>query len=225
MPWDDLLRTYVTDGAVDYKRWQTEAADVLDGWLAKVSTVNVEQLETAEGIVFLINLYNAVVVQQVLRQYPIESVRPEIGGLVPNWISFLSFFKKKVYCLNGRDVSLDNIEHDILRKRYAEPRIHFALVCAAKSCPPLRSGAYFPQQVFEQLEEGAQQFVNNPEKVRYEATQNVLFCSKIFDWYEKDFLTQANSVADYVQRYWQGSEFSPGVSVEYLPYSWALNEQ
>lgn len=227
-----MLREYVKDGAVDYARWQAESAEALDRWLAEVSAVDIEALEknstlaepANEGIAFLINLYNALAVRQVLQRYPIESIRPTILG-IPNWISFLLFFKKTVYTLNGRPLSMDGIEHGILRDRYSEPRMHFALVCVSKGCPLLRDRAYLPEHLPAQLQEDAQRFINNPDKVKYDAANNILYCSKIFKWYEKDFLTQSASIPDYIQQHLSNTHIPPTVEINYLPYSWRLNQR
>ncbi len=222
-PWDQLLQTYVKDGQVDYARWQKESMPALDSWLLETQKVNLDTLNQAEGIAFLINVYNAVTIQQVLQKYPIDSIQPTVLG-VPNMASFLLFFKKPVYSLNGSKLSLDGIEHDTLRARYQESRIHFALVCASEGCPPLRAGAYMPTQLSAQLEEDTRQFINNPEKVRYDSVSRKLYCSKIFKWYRDDFLTQAASVPNYIQTY-LAVELPADVEIEYLPYSWQLNSQ
>ena len=223
-PWNDLLTRYVADGQVDYARWQTESVDRLDQWLKSVSSVQIDPLDEQSAIAFLINLYNALAIQQVLRKYPIDSIRPTVLG-IPNLASFLRFFKKDVYTLNGQSLSLDNIEHDILRSRYSESRIHFALVCVSASCPSLRPNAYLPTQLNAQLQEDTQQFINNPEKVKYDAPSNTLYCSKIFKWYEEDFLKRSPSIISYIQQYLPNTQIPPNVAIEYLPYSWQLNQR
>ncbi|MEL7228220.1 MAG: DUF547 domain-containing protein, partial [Cyanobacteria bacterium J06576_12] len=90
-PWNDLLTRYVADGQVDYARWQTESVDRLDQWLKSVSSVQIDPLDEQSAIAFLINLYNALAIQQVLRKYPIDSIRPTVLG-IPNLASFLRFF-------------------------------------------------------------------------------------------------------------------------------------
>ena len=158
----------------------------------------------------------------MLYQYPIASIRPKLLG-IPNWLAFLRFFTKKVYTLNGQSLSLNNIEHDILRQQFLDPRIHFALVCASVGCPLLRAAAYVPDMLTAQLEEDCDRFINNPDKVRYDAASNTLFCSKIFKWYRADFLTVADSVPAYIARYYTATPLPESVSVVYLPYSWELN--
>ncbi len=223
-PWNQMLAEYVDDGCVDYGRWQMESAQALDRWLASVQSVDLETLDRDGAIAFLLNLYNALVVQQVLQKYPIKSIRPELLG-IPNWVSFLLFFKRRRYQLNGRSLSLDGIEKGILRSRYDEPRIHFALVCASQGCPLLRAHAYRPEQLPAQLEEDAARFINNPDKVHYSAGDHTLHLSKIFKWYRSDFLTQAASVPAYIQPYLPGIDLPADLNIAYKPYSWQLNQR
>lgn len=227
-----MLKEYVSDGTVDYGRWQKEAVGELQQWLNDVRQVDIEGLEAAAAIAFFINLYNALTIQQVLQKYPIDSIRPKVLG-IPNWPSFLAFFKKEIYTLGDtpkawhgrRALSLDSIEHDILRERYREPRIHFALVCASTGCPLIRGNAYVPEKLDMQLEEDARRFINNPDKVKYDASSKILYCSKIFKWYESDFLTQAASVPSYIQKYTTNPNFDVNPDIEYLPYDWSLNQR
>ncbi|MBE9063925.1 DUF547 domain-containing protein [cf. Phormidesmis sp. LEGE 11477] len=219
-----MLRTYVVSGQVDYTLWQKESARELDQWLASLQTADLSAMGRESAIAFLINLYNALVIRQVLQKYPIRSIRPKVLG-VPNWASFLLFFKQSVYSLGDRTLSLDNIEQDILRPQYDESRTHFALVCASTGCPLLRSEAYTPDQVLDQLEADAQRFINDTAKVNYDAASNTLYCSKIFKWYEDDFAATAGSVPDYIQTYLAEATIPANVNIVYLPYSWQLNDQ
>jgi len=227
-PWNELLQRYVAEGQVDYAKWKAESAEELDQWLIDVSGVDIETLDREGAIAFLINLYNALAIQQVLQKYPIDTIRPKILG-VPNWASFLLFFKKDIYELNGQSLGLDNIEHDVLRDRYDESRIHFALVCVSAGCPLLRANAYLPAQLNTQLDEDTHRFINNPEKVSYDANSNILYCSKIFDWYKEDFLAPPNeptdSIISYIQPYLKDIQIPPDATIEYLPYSWQLNQR
>jgi len=220
-----MLEKYVDDqGLVHYALWQKESAKELDQWLMSVNQTSWDGLERDHAIAFLINLYNALTIQQVLQRYPIHSIRPPFLGL-PNWLGFLQFFTREIYRLKGRSLSLNVIEHNILRKKFNEPRIHFALVCASIGCPLLRSTAYLPDKLSNQLEEDAHRFINNPSKVRYETGSNTLYCSKIFKWYSADFLTQSDSIIDYISQYHTNPELSDSIKVVYLPYSWDLNQR
>ncbi|NEQ30480.1 MAG: DUF547 domain-containing protein [Leptolyngbya sp. SIO4C5] len=224
--WNRLLQAYVdAEGAVDYRRWQAEAKSDLEDWLATLDGLETDPLADDDKLALLINLYNALVVQQILQRYPLKTIRPQILG-IPNWVAFLYFFMKPVHRLDHRRLSLNALEHDVLRQQFQEPRIHFALVCASVGCPRLRNEAYWPDRVRSQLDADAQLFINNPDKVRYDRDHQVLYCSKIFKWYEADFLQVAPSVTAYIQRYWQ-SEPQPDsqAAIAYLPYDWSLNQR
>lgn len=224
-PWHLLLTRYVNaQGQVDYQSWKTDEGAIaqLKTWLASLQTTNLETIEPNTSLALLLNLYNALTIRQVLKKYPIESIRPTILG-VPNWISFKLFFSSSIYKLRDQNLSLDDIEQNVLRKKFSEPRIHFALVCASSGCPQLRNEAYWPSKVRQQLEQDAQQFIRNREKVRYDAQTNTLYCSKIFKWYEKDFLSAASSIAEYIQKY-SPQQILPSAQIEHLPYSWQLND-
>ncbi len=223
--WDELLQRYVDDlGRVNYRRWKAEGADVLRKWLESLAAVDLADFSDADARLALwLNAYNAIAISQVLEVYPIASIRPKVLG-IPNWLSFLDFFTRSNTIVGGKKYSLNQIEHAILRPEFAEPRIHFALVCASVGCPLLRRGAYFPESVRTQLEADASRFIHNPDKVRYDAQKKTLYLSKIFKWYEEDFVKAAGSVAEYVGGY-LGPEAAvgDGWAIVFLPYDWNLN--
>ena len=223
--WDELLQRYVDDlGRVNYRRWKAEGADVLRVWLESLADVDLADFTDADARLALwLNAYNAIAISQVLEVYPIASIRPKVLG-IPNWLSFLDFFTRSNSIIGGKKYSLNQIEHAILRPEFAEPRIHFALVCASVGCPLLRRGAYFPESVRTQLEADASRFIHNPDKVRYDAQKKTLYLSKIFKWYGEDFVKAAGSVAEYVGGY-LGPEAAvgDGWAIVFLPYDWNLN--
>jgi len=223
--WDELLQRYVDDlGRVNYRRWKAEGGDVLRVWLESLAGVDLAGFTDADARLALwLNAYNAIAISQVLEVYPIASIRPKVLG-IPNWLSFLDFFTRSNTIIGGKKYSLNQIEHAILRPEFAEPRIHFALVCASVGCPLLRRGAYFPESVRTQLEADASRFIHNPDKVRYDAQKKTLYLSKIFKWYEEDFVKAAGSVAEYVGGY-LGPEAAvgDGWAIVFLPYDWNLN--
>ena len=223
--WDELLQRYVDDlGRVNYQRWKVEGADVLRVWLESLADVDLADFTDADARLALwLNAYNAIAISQVLEVYPIASIRPKVLG-IPNWLSFLDFFTRSNTIIGGKKYSLNQIEHAILRPEFAEPRIHFALVCASVGCPLLRRGAYFPESVRTQLEADASRFIHNPDKVRYDAQKKTLYLSKIFKWYGEDFVKAAGSVAEYVGGY-LGPEAAvgDGWAIVFLPYDWNLN--
>ena len=223
--WDELLQRYVDDfGRVNYRGWKAEGADVLRAWLESLADLDLADGTDADARLALwLNAYNAIAISQVLEVYPIASIRPKVLG-IPNWLSFLDFFTRSNSIIGGKKHSLNQIEHAILRPEFAEPRIHFALVCASVGCPLLRRGAYFPESVRTQLEADANRFIHNPDKVRSDAEKKTLYLSKIFKWYGEDFVKEAGSVAEYVGGY-LGPEAAvgDGWAIVFLPYDWNLN--
>jgi len=126
--------------------------------------------------------------------------------------------------IDGKIITLDDIEHNILRPRFKDPRVHFAINCAAKSCPPLRSEPYYGGELDQQLEEMASAFINDPSKNRLEG--NTLYVSKIFDWFEEDF---NGDILGFFLKYAKGSlkeqleVNKEKIKVKYLDYDWSLN--
>ena len=225
-PWDTLLHQYVdTQGRVNYSRWKQEQPQAINQWLKNLEPQNhLSNLNPDEALALWINLYNAFTISAILENYPIRSIQPKILG-IPNWIAFLGFFLKPAYSFAGKHYSLNQIEHGILRREFREPRIHFALVCASIGCPLLRNSAYEPAQVRQQLEEDASRFINNPHKVRYDAQTGRLYCSKIFKWYQKDFLQVSPSIPEYIRSYLQIEvPIDASTPISYLHYDWNLNQ-
>lgn len=226
-PWDRMLHQYVdAQGRVNYQTWKVAAVGELQQWLNELSGLNLQDYpDSNQRLALWLNLYNALVIAQVLRSYPISSIRPQIFG-IPSWIAFFWFFSRPVFSLGDRRYSLNDIEHGVVRAEFKDPRIHFALVCAAVGCPLLRNQAYQPQQVQTQLDEDAKRFINNPDKVRFDAATETLYCSKIFKWYRQDFLNVAASLPAYIQTYLSPNlPLTSATPVRYLDYNWCLNQR
>ena len=225
--WDSLLHQYIDrQGRVDYRTWKNQQPQTLANWLAVLAQTEPNlDLTRDQQLALWINLYNAFTVSTILERYPIASIRPIVLG-IPNWIAFLRFFQRRIYRFANQTYSLAQIENEILRDRLQEPRIHFAIVCASIGCPLLRPEAYIPERVEQQLEHDVAQFINNPDKVRYDAATGTLYCSKIFKWYRQDFLAVAPSIPDYIRRYLKSdSPLLSSTPVTYLPYDWSLNQR
>ncbi len=225
--WDTLLRRYVDDqGRVDYHAWQTEQPQALNTWLAGLAELELSaEADRPRQLAFWLNIYNACTIATVLQRYPLDSIQPQILGQ-PNWLAFVWFFVRPAHRIARRLLSLNQIEHGILRQQFADPRTHFALVCASLGCPLLRRGAYWPEQVDAQLDEDSRRFINNPEKVRYDSLTHTLSCSKIFQWYRADFLKIAPSIPEYIRAYRETGEFIRyAPQIAYLPYDWSLNQR
>ncbi len=220
--WDQLLQRYVDgEGRVDYGGWKNRDRFTLSEWLTR-QTARIEGRQ--EHLAHWINLYNAFTIQAVLAAYPIASIRPTVLGL-PNWIAFLRFFQRPVHQLGGERCSLARIENEMLRQQ-GDPRIHFAIVCASVGCPLLRNRAYRPEQVDQQLDDDLNRFLHNPEKVHFDRRRNILFCSKIFQWYRADFLQVSPSLPSYIlPRLQVAPHAGPEPRLVFMPYDWSLNQR
>lgn len=220
---DKVLSRYVSNGTVDYKTLKTNTTD-LDRYLAaaaKISKADFAKWSTDEQMAFYINLYNAATLKHIIKHYPVTSIK-KIGG----W--FTSPWKIKFITLFGKKVHLDHIEHEILRVKYSDARIHFALVCAAKSCPPLRAEAYRGATLSAQLDDQGRIFLSDRTKNRVSMVEHRLYLSKIFDWFEKDFVKHSGSVQRFVAPYvplgGKPANIVHDYAIDHLSYDWSLNE-
>src|SRR5262249_10247076 len=128
--------------------------------------------------------------------------------------------------LKGGTVSLDDIENGTLRADFREPRIHFALVCASRSCPMLRGEAYRATDLDRELDDQARVFLADSTKHRFDPATDTLYLSSIFKWFRADFEAAAGSLPAYVTRYLNDPRVTaPGVRIEFLDYDWSLNDQ
>lgn len=226
--WTAMLSRHVRDGVVDYAAWKRDDDAALGAYLVTLSGVcrpGYESWTSAQRIAFWIDAYNAFTVRLVLDHYPLPSIR-SIG-----WLPGAAFRENFIPMdgLKGGTISLNDVEHGTLRTDFREPRIHFALVCASKSCPALRPEAYRGADLERQLDEQARAFLNDPTKNRFDVASRTLSLSSIFTWFHDDFAYAAGSVPLYVARYLppDGVELArdPSVQVEYLDYDWSLNGQ
>lgn len=207
--WDDLLKQYVDgDGNVNYASFKKNEAK-LDDYLRDLSQ-NVPSISSSkdEKLAFYINLYNAATVKLIVDHYPVKSIK-DIPG---RW-------KKKWIALGDKLVSLNYIEHQVLRKM-DEPRIHFAINCASYSCPKLLNMAFTAQSMERLLSKTAIDFVNDKKRNRFENGKAHL--SKIFKWYKGDF-TENAALLEYINTYLDNPTHKD-TDVEYLDYDWSLND-
>lgn len=218
--WDKLLKKYVNaSGKVDYARFQ-KAKGELEPYLKTLSD-NPPQKSWSENEekAYWINAYNAFTVSLILQHYPVKSIK-DIGDKIK--IPFVNTpWDIKFIQIGGKKYDLNNIEHGILRKKYNDPRIHFALVCASLSCPKLRSEAYTATQLDAQLEDAGKTFLNDPFKNKVNADKAEV--SKYFSWYKGDF-TKKGTLVDFINRY-STVKINSGTKISFLDYNWSLNEQ
>ncbi len=213
----ELLKKYVKEDGVDYQGFKNEESK-LGQYLKVLEKTEPGKLSRNEQFAFYINAYNAWTIKLILSGYPgVKSIK-ELGGI------FKSPWKKKLARIDGDRVTLDHLEHGILRPRYKDPRVHFAINCASKGCPPLRSEPYMGDVLNQQLDEMTRAFINDPRRNRVEGKK--LYVSRIFKWFKEDF---GNDIVGFFQEYAQGDlkkELDSNreeIEVEYLSYDWSLN--
>jgi hypothetical protein len=222
--WTALLARRLERGLVDYAGLLREDRAALDDYLAALSATcraDYERWTPQERIAFWLNAYNAFTVKLILDHYPIASIR-EIG-----WLPGAAFRRQFIPMpgLRGGSISLDEIEHGTLRREFAEPRIHFALVCAARSCPELRAEAYRGADLERQLDLQGRSFLRDPARNRVDAARQTLQLSSIFRWFREDF-EKGGSLVEFVAPYLEpGAPDVRGFRVEFLDYDWSLNER
>ena len=170
----------------------------------------------SEQMAFLINAYNAFMVEKIVQRYPdIHSVW-DFGKLFGNP------FKDEFFTLLGRKASLDWIEHEMLRKHYRDARIHYALNCASIGCPMLRTEPYAGPRLEAQLEDQARRFLSDASRNRYRDGR--LEVSRIFDWYKEDFEPRGAYFARYAGLLGADAVSAGAARITFLDYDWALND-
>lgn len=207
----------VVDGEVDYSALKKRTA-LLEKYLDSLAAIDSNGLERQEQFAFFINAYNGWTIKLILDNYPgVRSIK-ELGTL------FKSPWKKKICRIDGSLVSLDHIEHEILRPRFQDPRVHFAVNCASKGCPPLKSTPYTSSKLNQQLNESTVRFVNDRQKNYLK--NNTLYVSSIFKWFSKDF---NDDILSFFLKYGDSEltallkEKKDRIKIDYLDYDWSLN--
>lgn len=218
---DKILRKHVDgNGMVNYFQLKVNK-HLLDSYLEMISKNPPQKSWTKnERLAYWINAYNAFTLKLVITHYPIKSIR-DIGSSIQ--VPFVnSPWDVKFIKIGGETYDLNNIEHSIIRKRFDEPRIHFALVCAAVSCPKLLNRAYFPKTLDKQLEQVAIGFLNNSSKNQV-VSEGKVELSKLFSWYKGDF-TKKTDLISYINQYTK-KKVKENAKISYKNYNWALNDQ
>jgi len=202
-----LLASYVSpSGQVNYKAFKSSEKE-LDKYLSDLSNTRLSELSTAGRLAFWINAYNAFTIKKILMHHPVSKITDLDAGKPwdQKWIK-----------LDGKTLSLNNIENDIIRPEFKEPRIHFAVNCAAKSCPPILNKAWSGGNLNTFLEQQTKAFVNNPEHNTISVDRVKL--SKIFDWYKEDF----GDLIGFLNKY-SNVKINKDAKIEFNEYNWKLN--
>jgi len=243
---DSLLKKYVKNGLVNYKAFKENQTE-LNNYLNKIKQVDpgiFQKWSKDEQKAFWINAYNSITIEGILRNHPIQWGNIFARARFPqNSIRQIGGFWDEVFVkVMGKDITLNDIEHKILRKQFDDPRIHFVLVCASMGCPILESQAFFADDLEQRLEQVAQNFIYNSDKVRLDKEKNIIYLSAIFDWYKKDFRVSEqgrnkfndyrkdeHGVMEFVTKYFSEADrefiIQNQPKIKYLDYDWSLNEK
>lgn len=225
--WDELLKRYVDkQGRVNYTAWKASARDSarLDTYLAHLSMARMSSTDAVEvKLAYWTNAYNAVTIKGILREYPTSSIRNHTAKLFG-----YNIWKNLKLQVDGRRVSLDAMEHEILRK-LGEPRIHFAIVCASIGCPRLLDEAYVADRLDAQLTTNARVFFADSSKFRGEPDRQRVYLSPILNWFATDFgrsqVDQMKTISPWVPSEFKSLLTSGKARVSYLSYDWDLNDR
>ncbi len=221
---DLVLKKYVDEkGMVDYNGVAKDRQ--FSEYMQSLERAKVENLSYDGQLAFWLNAYNAVTIDKVIKEKPKKSVRET---LIPGLWTSTAFFTTPEHTVAGKELSQDDIEHEILRKEFKDPRIHFAIICASRGCPLLPKTAYTESNVQSSLEVETRKYLNSSRGTRIDPAENTLYLSKLFDWFADDFIQKSGSVLEFMRPYLREEtlsfiERSPKIS--YLEYDWALNAQ
>jgi hypothetical protein len=228
--WTEVLQGCVRDGGFDYAKLKQERSS-LDAVLATLQAVTPDDLagwNEKQRFAFWINAYNAFCIQKVIDNYPLKSIRRLSGAFGLNSVFDKGFIPMKAHHPDKKDdvLSLNDIEHKILRRQFKDARLHAAINCASKSCPPLRNEAFTAAELEAQLDEQMRAFVNDPARNRIDPGKKELALSEIFKWFAEDFERDARSVKEYLLRFASPdkAELIRTAKIGYLDYDWDLND-
>lgn len=214
-----VLQSYVQDGLVDYSGLKSNPDD-LKQFLSDSASISKETFDSwnnDQRLAFLINLYNAQSLAIVAENYPVKSIKDIDADLGGPW-------KQPIVNIFGYKMTLDDLEHKLIRKNHPDPRVHFALVCAALGCPDLINTPYQAEILDDQLDQQTKGFLADSDKNSIDVEQKTLKLSPIFDWFKEDFAAQSGSIIEFVNPYYN-NKANNGFEIEYTNYDWSLNDQ
>lgn len=228
--WDKLLKTYVVAGAdginrVDYARFKSEGHAALKRYVAALEKTDVSGLDRPEQFAFWANLYNAKTVDVVLDKYPVKSIKDiSLGGGLLTLVTG-GPWKAKIMKVGGEPLSLDDIEHEILRPLFKDPRVHYAVNCASLGCPNLGTMAFTGAGLGDQLDAAARAFANHRRGI--EVIDGKVKASSIYNWFQKDFGGTDQGVLEHVRSF-ATAELKAGLaginSISSYDYDWSIND-
>lgn len=224
---DALLQTYVAeDGLVDYRGIKTN--DALTPYLKELAATDPSNLSQPEQFAFWINAYNALTLKLIVDNYPTKSILrlTPVGYIIPK---ITTPFDRTVGVVGGEEKTLNDIEHSILRPRFKDPRLHFTIVCAAMSCPTLRTEAYTGSRLDEQFDDQGRLFLHDRSKNAIPFDGETIKISKIFNWFKEDFAEDDEGLQQFLAAYFEGEieqKLMEGAyEIDHTSYDWTLNDQ
>ncbi len=208
---DKIFKEYVRDGLVDYPALKKNRAklDKVIKYLSKIDSL--EFSDKNQELAFWINTYNILVLHSVIEVYPIKSPMDVTG-----------FFDQQVHSVGNKKLTLNDIENKIIRPKFNDARIHFALVCAAVGCPILIDRAFFGETLDQQLKQKSMESLNNEKNVRVDKKSKKIFVTEIFKWYKDDFTGGGKTIIDFINKY-HDEQIPADFSINFIPYDWTLN--
>ena len=227
---DSLLHKIVRGNSIDYSQL-LEKKENLTTFTNRMSALSPDShpenfKSENEQLAYWINAYNAFILKIIMENYPVDSIKDI------NFIGFTIWLNKNL--IGGEEISFKSLEDDIIRDRFKDPRIHFAINCASFSCPPLKNRAYYPEILDKQMDESTRSFINDKNNFWIDEEQGIVYMSSIFDWYENDFIDWMNKnknseephLLDYIKLYYNGEieEKLYAMDVEFIEYNWQLND-
>jgi len=226
----DILADYVHEGSVDYKSLCTD--ERLNRYIRQLAETNPDTIASDEArLAFWINAYNAYTLKIICDEYPVKSINDlHFGGLIVGTVLKKTVWDKDLVEINNRKTTLNTIEHKIIRPIFKDPRAHFALVCASKSCPPLRPEAFEAENLDEQLDDQGRIFLSDEFKNSFDIEKRQAHISKIFDWYSKDFGGRDEKVLEFLAGFLPEdiankiSSDPKSWKVRHKDYDWSLND-
>ena len=223
--WQSILDAYLrseTESGVNLFAYQSVTqADKkkLKTYLDSLQALDPRTLNKQEQLSYWINFYNALTIDVVLDEYPVDSIK-EIRSLT----SLFGPWDRNLAKVMGKKLSLNDIEHGILRPIWKDPRIHFSVNCASIGCPNLHAQAFTAENTEDLMESSAEEFINHPRGVTVKSDRVVL--SSIFDWYGSDFGDNQSEIIEYLSEYYEGpnaDQLEAAKKVEF-DYNWGLNQ-